>query len=199
MLRIGIDFDNTIVSYDVLFHKVALEQGVIPSDLPVSKLAVRDYLRKVGQEDVWTAMQGEVYGARLLEADPYPGVIEFFRKARSEGLELRIVSHKTKTPFLGPQYDLHEAARGWIHKWLVDETGWLIDDQNIFFEVTKDAKWARIGTCGCSHFIDDLPEILNSPSFPAQTVPILFSPDGPNDAVERVMTDWTQINAFIGA
>ena len=28
-MRIGIDFDNTIVSYDALFHKVAREQGVI--------------------------------------------------------------------------------------------------------------------------------------------------------------------------
>ena len=33
-VRIGIDFDNTIVSYDVLFYKVALEQGVIPSNWP---------------------------------------------------------------------------------------------------------------------------------------------------------------------
>ena len=33
MMRIGIDFDNTIVSYDTLFHKVAVEQGAVPGRL----------------------------------------------------------------------------------------------------------------------------------------------------------------------
>ena len=41
-MRIGLDFDNTIVTYDSLFHKVATEQGLVPASLPVSKLAVRD-------------------------------------------------------------------------------------------------------------------------------------------------------------
>ena len=27
-MHIGLDFDNTIVSYDILFHKVALEGGI---------------------------------------------------------------------------------------------------------------------------------------------------------------------------
>ena len=45
---IGLDFDNTIVSYDELFHRVALEGGLVPGDLPVRKEAVRDYLREAG-------------------------------------------------------------------------------------------------------------------------------------------------------
>jgi hypothetical protein len=46
-MRIGIDFDNTIVSYDALFFKVAREQDAVPADTPVNKVAVRDYLRKI--------------------------------------------------------------------------------------------------------------------------------------------------------
>jgi len=71
-VRIGIDFDNTIVCYDTLFRQVALEQGLIPADLPENKGAVRDYLRTAGMEDRWTAMQGDVYGKRMNEACAFP-------------------------------------------------------------------------------------------------------------------------------
>lgn len=64
-MRLGIDFDNTIVCYDELFHRVALEQGLIPADLPVNKSEVRNHLRRVGKEPLWTEMQGSVYGARM--------------------------------------------------------------------------------------------------------------------------------------
>ena len=80
-MRIGVDFDNTIVCYDGLFHRVALEQGLIPASLPANKGGVRDYLRQIGREDDWTAMQGTVYGARMLEASAFPGVLDFFRRA----------------------------------------------------------------------------------------------------------------------
>ena len=53
-MRIGIDFDNTIVSYDELFHKVAVEQALV-SNMQI-KLAVRDYLRKIDNEPVWTEL-----------------------------------------------------------------------------------------------------------------------------------------------
>ena len=43
---LGVDFDNTIVSYDCLFHRVAAERGLIPASLVATKGAVRDYLRR---------------------------------------------------------------------------------------------------------------------------------------------------------
>ena len=87
-MRIGFDFDNTIVSYDALFYRVAVEQSLVPTDLPQSKLAVRDYLRKVGNEDAWTEMQGYVYGARMNDAIAYPGAIEFMMLARANGIAM---------------------------------------------------------------------------------------------------------------
>ena len=64
-MRIGIDFDNTIVCYDDVFHKAASLQGLIPEGLPSSKNSVRDYLRKIGKEENWTRLQGTVYGSRM--------------------------------------------------------------------------------------------------------------------------------------
>ena len=79
-LLIGVDFDNTIVCYDTLFHKIALEQNLIPADLPQTKTHVRDFLRQEGKEDLWTEMQGYVYGKRMIEdAPPFEGVKAFFK------------------------------------------------------------------------------------------------------------------------
>ncbi|MGZ0080406.1 hypothetical protein [Methylomonas sp. YC3] len=176
-MRIGLDFDNTIVSYDELFHKVAREQNLVPPETPVNKLAVRDHLRAVGQEDRWTEMQGYVYGARMDEAAVYPGVIEFMRLASGAGHALAIVSHKTRHPFLGPQYDLHASARGWIERHLLADGEPLIPASQIYFELTKQEKIARIADTQCDIFVDDLPEILMAEGFPLTAERWLFDPE----------------------
>jgi hypothetical protein len=177
-MRIGIDFDNTIVSYDALFHTVAREQGLVPEGIPVNKVAVRDHLRSVGREDRWTEMQGFVYGARMDEASAYPGVIDFMRASIGAGHVVMIISHKTRYPFLGPKYDLHAAARSWIGHHLTADGGPLLPAEQVFFELTKEEKLARIAACACDVYIDDLPEILSAPAFPPATRPMLFDPEG---------------------
>lgn len=194
-MLIGIDFDNTIVSYDGLFHKVAVEQGVIPATTPTNKVAVRDHLRAIGKEDIWTEMQGYVYGKRMSEAAAYPGAIEFFRWARATGVPLCIVSHKTRHPFIGPQYDLHQAAHGWIETHLGAGQGALVSPELVFFELTKEAKWGRIAATGCDWFIDDLPEILLAPAFPAKSSRLLFDPEAhhADEAALLRMENWDDI------
>ena len=73
---VGVDFDNTIVGYDQLFHRVAVERGLVPTGMEPTKSAVRDQLRNTGQEDAWTELQGYVYGARMKEAEPISGALE---------------------------------------------------------------------------------------------------------------------------
>ena len=175
-MLLGLDFDNTIVSYDRLFHVVAVEQGLVPHDLAATKLAVRDHLRSLDQEDAWTEMQGYVYGKRMAEAEAFEGVREFLRTARQTGVHLAIVSHKTQHPFIGPRYDLHAAAQDWVDAELVDAEGPLIDADSVYFELTKEEKFARIKALDCDFFVDDLPEILCSPAFPARTRAVLFDP-----------------------
>lgn len=194
---LGVDFDNTIVAYDALFHRVALERGLIPADLPVNKTAVRDHLRATGREDAWTEMQGEVYGARLDEAEAYPGVLAFFRACRVRAIPVRIISHKTRHPFLGPAHDLHAAARGWLaRQGFFDATGGIaLAEADAFFELTKTDKLARIASCGCTHFIDDLPELLTEPAFPSGVARFLFDPQAlhPDIPGVRRATSWAQL------
>lgn len=197
-MRIGIDFDNTLVTYDALFHRVALDQQVIPADLAKTKVAVRDYLRRIDREPVWTEMQGTVYGARMDEAQAYPGAIEFLRWARAEGIELCIVSHKTRHPFIGPKHDLHQAARRWVERHLAGTPHPLVAPASVFFELTKEEKLARIAASGCQYYIDDLPEILLAPGFPAHVQRILFDPDAHHVAEPPLlgMPSWAEIRSF---
>ncbi len=175
---IGVDFDNTIVCYDALFHRVARESGLAPADLPVNKSEVRNHLRRIGREEVWTEMQGCVYGARMAEAAPYPGVLEFFQACRRAGIPTCIISHKTRHPFRGRRHDLHQAALRWLEQQgFFDPAQIGLSRSRVFLELTKQAKIERIGLCGCTHFIDDLPELLAEPGFP-KIERILFDPNG---------------------
>jgi len=197
---IGIDFDNTLVAYDTLFHRVAREQELIPVNLPVNKTAVRDYLRTTGQENLWTEMQGTVYGARIAEAEVFAGVKEFLGLCRERGISVRIISHKTQFPYLGERHDLHAAARSWLHmQGLVDPAVTGISDADVFFEVTKADKLARIAACGCTHFIDDLPELLGDAAFPKNVARFLFDPQRvhPVSSLAQPVDSWTSFRALV--
>ncbi|MCP4351308.1 MAG: haloacid dehalogenase-like hydrolase [Desulfobacterales bacterium] len=177
-MYIGIDFDNTIICYDKVFHKVAREQGLIPANLTASKDNVRDYLRKTGKEDAWTEMQGYVYGKRIMDADPFSDVIDFFRFSRNKDIPVCIVSHKTRHPYMGPEYDLHQATYRWLeHHGFFDSENIGLAREQVFFELTKKEKITRIKKLGCTHFIDDLPEFLSEPAFPGNVIRILFDPN----------------------
>lgn len=174
-MHIGVDFDNTIVCYDALFHRVAREKNLIPDTVPVNKSDVRNYLRRVGNEEAWTEMQGYVYGFRMAEAAPYPGVIEFFQACRKAGIPISIISHKTRHPFRGESYDLHAAATAWLEQQgFFDSAKIGLPRTEVFFELTKASKLKRIGSCGCTHFVDDLPEFLAEAAFPPGVLRILF-------------------------
>jgi hypothetical protein len=175
-MLIGIDLDNTIVSYDLIFHKIAQEHEFVPSFIRAEKVAVRDYMRLSGREKQWTEMQGIVYGARMEEALPYQGVVSFFQRAKWAGHQIVIVSHRSKHPILGPKYNLHTAARDWISAHIRHNEDELISYDNIFLELTKEAKLATISRLGCDLFIDDLPELLMSDSFPLKAKRVLFDP-----------------------
>ncbi len=198
-MHLGVDLDNTIICYDGVFHRVALDEGLIPASLPAHKNAVRDHLRARGLEDRWTELQGLVYGARLDEAAPFPGVREALARCRGAGIAVSLVSHRTRTPHRGPPYDLHSAARRWLEAHgLVGEAALLPDA--IHLEETKASKLARIGAAGCTHFLDDLPEILLDPSFPRSVAGILFDPTGAagdTAGIHRIRA-WHEVLPLVG-
>lgn len=196
-MLLGLDFDNTLISYDRLFHRLALEKSLVPAETPVNKNAVRDYLRQQDKEDDWTRLQGEVYGSRILEAAPYPGMRQALEKLTARGVPMCIVSHKTRTPYLGEPWDLHAAARSWLAEQrfhAADGLGW--PEDKVFFELTKEAKAQRVRALGCTHYVDDLPEILEM--LPGTVRKILFAPDGVEAAGDwQVMRAWDELPSLI--
>lgn len=191
---LGFDFDNTLISYDRLFHRVALDAALIPESVAVHKNAVRNFLREQGREDEWTRLQGAVYGGRILEAEPFPGMRDVVARLSSSNVPMCIVSHKTRTPYLGEPLDLHSAARSWLAKQgFHDPDGLAWREDQVFFEVTKEAKIVRIVQLGCTHYVDDLPEILEM--LPDGVQKILFAPNGSreSDSSWRTMRSWEEL------
>ena len=110
-------------------------------------------------------------------------------KARQ--IPMCIVSHKTRTPYLGEPWDLHAAARGWLRQQgFFDAHGLGWSEDQIFFELTKEAKVARILAQGCTHYVDDLPEILEM--LPDSVEKILFDPGQAHGAA----TSWKRLTAW---
>ena len=174
-MRIGIDFDNCIACYDGVFHAAAVERGLIPAHVPADKTSVRDYLRAQGRDADFTELQGYVYGPGMKHVKLYPGLIAFLEAAGRAGHRLHIVSHKTRRPFAGPAYDLHEAARAFLNAEALTNH---LRPEDVFFELTKEEKVARVAALGCEVFIDDLPDILALEGYPVGMRAILFDPEG---------------------
>ena len=191
---LGIDFDNTIIKYDELFYKIAREKNIIPKELKKDKNTVRDYLREQNLENEWTTLQGEVYGNRILEAKPFKGVMHALKTLQEKDNSIFIISHKTRMPFIGPKIDLHEAAYNWLElNHFFSKSGLNLTKDQIFFELTKEMKIDRIIRMGCTHYLDDLTEILEM--VPNTIVRILFAPNKMNttNASWSVVNSWLEI------
>lgn len=199
-MRIGIDFDNTIVCYDRTFYTAALEKGLVPGGIAQDKTAIRDHLRRNGMEQEWILLQGHVYGDRMDAAAPYPGFDAFLHKALDSGHELCIVSHKTRYPKLGPQHDLHEAARSFLERRAIcGSDGKGLSSGQVYFEETRAKKIDRIAMESCDAFIDDLPDVLCHPDFPADVCGYLFDPHGRHEGMSecRRLISWAQALEFV--
>ena len=202
-LRIGIDFDNTIIAYDEVFCAAAKLSGLIGADFAGGKQAVRDSIRSLpGGEQIWQRLQGQVYGKGISGATLIPGVDDFLRRCRAEGCSVSIVSHKTEYGHYDPErINLRDAARQWMAANGVVEGEFGISASNIFFEGSRSDKLARIAALSCTHFIDDLEEVLLDPGFPPNVERILLSEhDEPNPAAPYfVCASWRDIEDRIFA
>ena len=192
-VRLGLDFDNTIVSYDSLFHRLAGEKSLIPPDLAVNKTAVRNHLRATGREEQWTLMQGVAYGTRMEEAAAFPGVLDFLEKCYRKNTPVFIISHRTLHPITGATCNLHAAALDWLRKNGVFD---FVPQDRIFFELTRREKVERVRKTAPTHFIDDLPEFLTEPDFPENIQRILFNPQptGPSHNGLLSVSSWLEIS-----
>ena len=169
-MRIGIDFDNTLACYDHLFAAAAAAHGLSEIAAGEAKRVLRDSLRgRPEGELAWQAVQAEIYGARMADAVVRPGAGEFLLTCRAAGAAVFVISHKTKRAAADSRgIDLHLAALNWMtDKGFFAADGYGLDPACVFFEPTRPAKIARIAALRCTHFIDDLEEVLCAPDFPS--------------------------------
>ena len=65
MIKLGLDFDNTLIDYDEVFYEIACEKNLIPKNIGKTKVKVRKFLKDNGEEELFTLLQGEVYGSKI--------------------------------------------------------------------------------------------------------------------------------------
>jgi hypothetical protein len=194
-MRIGLDFDNTIVCYDNAIARLADELFHLPEEVPRTKLGLRDHLRSEGRESEWTAFQGELYGPGMRYAQPFEGAITTMQELTADGHNLTIVSHRSRFPYAGRRYDLHQAAQEWIATRLEIAVIFPTNSNSVHFMESRQDKLAKIAETDCTVFLDDLREVLEAPEFPSLTVGILFSPNNYCAQVDGQLTisNWKQL------
>ena len=160
MMRIGIDFDNTIVCYDNAIKELSGKLCGLPDDLPREKLHLKIFLKDQKRDQEWTSFQGELYGPGMKLATPFNGVIEAMIALQENGHTLNIISHRSRFPYAGTMYDLHSFAKRWIQDNL-KEHGLFLNDSDVYFHEEKHQKISRAINLKVDAFVDDLVEILD--------------------------------------
>lgn len=199
---IGIDFDNTIASYDEPMHRTAVGRGLIPAELPKNKKLIRDAIRALEDgESKWRALQVFSYGPGMREARPMDGVKEFMSACKERDIDVVIVSHKSEYANFGdPTVNLRAAALRWLEvQGFFDSARFGVGPERIFFESTREEKIGRIRAVGVTHFVDDLEETFLEASFPAGVEKILLSPQStPGDKGGwRAFPAWPPIQQYL--
>ncbi|MDP6094699.1 MAG: hypothetical protein QGG67_01695 [Gammaproteobacteria bacterium] len=204
-MHIGLDFDNTLACYDQVFSQAAQQEHLLPNGWIGGKRALRDFLRNLKDgESAWQALQGQVYGALMHQAQLKPGVSWFLMHCKARGVKVSIVSHKTEhSPKDPARVPLREKALQWMEQnGFFDPTLYGLTRDNVFFESTRGEKISRISSIRCTHFVDDLPEVFNHRRFPSGVTKILYSPDEMYERVPEavnICADWSSIQfALLG-
>ncbi len=185
-MRLGLDFDNTLIAYDEIIRATVIERGLLPAnDVPHGKKAIRDALRALPEGDrKWQSVQDYIYTTGIVRAQPATGFAELGRFLRTSGLEVWIVSHKTShITFSDTPTDLREAALGWMEQQgFFSSQGLGLARDRVLFTDTKEEKVATIARLNLDFFVDDLREIFATPGFPESTIKILVGDPEPPPA-----------------
>ncbi len=179
VLKVGIDFDNTLANYSGVFYRVALELDLIPPHLGQTKSEVKQYFFNANNREAWTELQGIVYGKQIGRAKLYANAMTVIKALLHSGADVYIVSHKTKYPVIGEKDSLHRYALNWLRQNSIVGTGeGLINESRVFFNETQQDKIQKLSDLDCDYFIDDLPAIFEHKDFSGDVTKIFFDPDG---------------------
>ena len=199
MFRLGIDFDNTVACYDHVFPYAAIELNLLEGEPASSKTGVKEtLLNRIDGDLDWQRLQGQVYGRYMHLAELFPGFFEFLYLSKLRGCSVFIVSHKSEFGHYDEaQIPLREQALHWMSaNRFFDRNDLSMSENDGFFESSREEKICRILSLGCTHFIDDLPEIFNDSLFPEEIHKIWFQPNSSEtrDVSLQRTSSWREIS-----
>jgi hypothetical protein len=198
----GVDFDNTIVSYDELLSRIVQEQALLCHGHLEGKRKIRDRIRQLPDGEIeWQKCQALLYGSRIGEARLIDGVRNFFQRCTKQHVKVYIVSHKTEfSRYDSSRTNLRQAARDWMStKRFFEPDGLGLSPDAVFFAGTRQEKIDCITELGCTHFIDDLEETFLEETFPQRLTRILYEPtreSAPPPGV-RLAKTWQEICDYV--
>ena len=198
---VGVDFDNTIISYDHLILQAAIRRGLIAGDAAPNKKALRDAIRLLPDgEASWQKIQAEIYGPEIGGAELIDGVADFLKLCGAAGVTLHIVSHKTEFAYYDTtSTNLRDAAMTWMMRQdLFTRSGGALAREQVSFAATRKEKIARIEALACSHFIDDLSEVFDHPEFPSGGEKMLFDRSrAASDPATGAFANWHDMTDYL--
>jgi len=197
-MKIGLDFDNTIASYELVFPEVAKKCGLVEKNWLGTRKELRDWLRnQPGGKLEWQKLQGLVYGRYMSKAELFPNVANFLLRCKRMNIELYIVSHKTEYGhFDADRVPLRKAALKWMKsKDFFNERKFGISSNAVFFSNTREEKVEQISDLQLDAFVDNLEEVYCEPNFPSGIKKILFGTEScKTNNYDVACSNWTEIS-----
>jgi hypothetical protein len=151
----------------------------------------------------WQQLQAAAYGTHMPAAALASGVAAFLRRCREAGVTVHVISHRTPYAAVDPDgVRLRDAALAWMRaQALFGPEGLGIPEDRVFFGSTRAEKIDQIARLGCTHFIDDLEELLLEPRFPTGVVKILYSPHNGGASLWRhgirAVASWDEVHEVV--
>jgi hypothetical protein len=192
--KIGLDLDNTIISYDKLIFQIAKKKYLFSNKF---KNKNKDFFKKEiikkKNEKEWTSFQSLIYGKYINRAKITKNFYDSIFHIKNL-YDFHIVSHKTKWSKEGKKINLIRSAKEFLRRNHISFCkNSLIKKENIYFEDTIKKKIKRINKLGLNFYIDDLKKILTK--LPKKIHKIYFN----KEIDKKILTinDWQYLQTII--
>lgn len=155
-MKIGVDFDNTIVNHDKSFSKIYENYFKIKKNIKIHEK--KNILKKNLSNKKWTHAQEIVYGEYLNKfGRVFNGFKKFALRCHTLGHTLEIVSHKSNYS-INRNIDLISPANYFINR--------KIKVDKVFFFENLKKKILHINQSNYDYFIDDLSSVIELINLP---------------------------------